>query len=131
MINAKCAALSRQLAAGNLSLKTYADALKGGKSGPAVVPNDPDNSTLVTVQQKGGHPGQFTPEEIDRDREVDRSGRAGNGQHLWPRASRNASINRRRQDLGRSVGDLHGEMHHVPHQLAGWQLVAEDLCTTR
>jgi cytochrome c5 len=40
--------------------------LKGGKSGPAVVPNEPDNSALVTVQQKGGHPGQFTPEEIDR-----------------------------------------------------------------
>ena len=27
---------------GDLSLKTYADALKGGKSGPAIVPNDPD-----------------------------------------------------------------------------------------
>ena len=51
---------------GGLSLKTYADALKGGKSGPAIVPNDPDKSVLVQVQQKGGHPGQLTPEEIDR-----------------------------------------------------------------
>ena len=66
LINAKCAACHVNSAAGNLSLKTYADALKGGKSGAAVVPNEPDNSTLVTVQQKGGHPGQFTPEEIDR-----------------------------------------------------------------
>ena len=66
LINAKCAACHVSSAAGNLSLKTYADALKGGKSGAAVVPNKPDNSTLVTVQQKGGHLGQFTPEEIDR-----------------------------------------------------------------
>ena len=51
---------------GNLSLKTYADALKSGKDGPAIVPNDPDKSVLVQVQQKGGHPGQFTKEELDR-----------------------------------------------------------------
>jgi mono/diheme cytochrome c family protein/thiosulfate reductase cytochrome b subunit len=66
LINAKCAGCHVATAMGNLSLKTYSDALKGGKSGPAVVPNEPDNSTLVTVQQRGGHPGQFTPEEIDR-----------------------------------------------------------------
>jgi mono/diheme cytochrome c family protein len=66
LVNAKCAACHVNSAAGNLSLKTYADALKGGQGGPAVVPNEPDNSTLVTVQQKGGHPGQLTPEEIDR-----------------------------------------------------------------
>jgi mono/diheme cytochrome c family protein/cytochrome b subunit of formate dehydrogenase len=66
LIAAKCAACHVNSQAGNLSLKTYADALKGGQSGPAVVPDEPDNSTLVTVQQKGGHPGQFTPEEIDR-----------------------------------------------------------------
>jgi Planctomycete cytochrome C len=51
---------------GDLSLKTYADAVKGGKDGPAIVPNDPAKSLLVQIQQKGGHPGQFTPEEIDR-----------------------------------------------------------------
>ena len=66
LVNAKCAACHINSPAGNLSLKTYADALKGGKDGPAIVPNDPDKSTLVQVQQKGGHPGQFTPEEIDR-----------------------------------------------------------------
>jgi thiosulfate reductase cytochrome b subunit/mono/diheme cytochrome c family protein len=66
LINAKCAACHVNSQAGNLSLKTYADALKGGKSGAAVVPNDPAKSVLVQVQQKGGHPGQFTSEEIDR-----------------------------------------------------------------
>jgi mono/diheme cytochrome c family protein len=66
LINAKCAGCHVAASMGNLSLKTYADALKGGKGGAAVVPNDPAKSTLVTVQQQGGHPGQFTPEEIDR-----------------------------------------------------------------
>ena len=66
LVNAKCASCHVNSALGGLSLKTYADALRGGTSGPAVVPNDPAQSTLVTVQQPGGHPGQFTTEEIDR-----------------------------------------------------------------
>jgi mono/diheme cytochrome c family protein len=66
LVNAKCAACHVNSQSGGLSLKTYADALKGGKDGPAIVPNDPDKSLLVQIQQKGGHPGQFTPEEIDR-----------------------------------------------------------------
>jgi mono/diheme cytochrome c family protein len=66
LINAKCAGCHVSASMGNLSLKTYADALKGGAGGPAIVPNAPEESVLVTVQQKGGHPGQFTPEEIDR-----------------------------------------------------------------
>ncbi|HSD84459.1 MAG TPA: c-type cytochrome domain-containing protein, partial [Anaerolineae bacterium] len=66
LVNAKCAACHVNTATADLSLKTYADALKGGKSGPAVVPNDPAKSVLVQVQQKGGHPGQLTPEELDR-----------------------------------------------------------------
>jgi len=66
LVNAKCAGCHVAAAMGNLSLKTYADALKGGKDGPAIVPNDAAKSVLVQVQQKGGHPGQFTPEEIDR-----------------------------------------------------------------
>ncbi|HJW84999.1 MAG TPA: c-type cytochrome domain-containing protein, partial [Anaerolineae bacterium] len=44
VINARCAACHVQAALGNLSLKTYADALKGGTSGPAIVPGDPDLS---------------------------------------------------------------------------------------
>ena len=66
LINAKCAGCHVSAAMGDLSLKTYADALKGGKDGPVIVPNDPGKSLLVQIQQKGGHPGQLTPEEIDR-----------------------------------------------------------------
>ncbi len=53
-------------AAGNLSLKTYQDALKGGKSGPAIVPGDPGKSVLVKTQQGTSHPamGMLTPEEL-------------------------------------------------------------------
>jgi hypothetical protein len=49
---------------GGLNLTTYADALKGGISGPAILPGDSTNSLLVTKQEAGGHPGQLTPEEI-------------------------------------------------------------------
>ena len=66
LVNAKCAACHVNASMADLSLKTYADALKGGKSGAAIVPGDPDKSVLVQVQQKGGHAGQFTPEELDR-----------------------------------------------------------------
>ena len=60
------AATSTSASAGNLSLKTYADALKGGKSGPAIVPGDPDKSLLVQVQQRAAHPGHgtLTPDEL-------------------------------------------------------------------
>jgi hypothetical protein len=30
----------------------------------AIKPGDPDQSLLVQVQQKGGHPGQLTPDEL-------------------------------------------------------------------
>jgi mono/diheme cytochrome c family protein len=62
MLQTKCAACHG--ASGGLSLATYADALKGGASGPAVVPGDAANSVLVQKQQAGGHFGQLTPEEI-------------------------------------------------------------------
>ena len=66
IINTRCTACHIQASLGNLSLKTYADALKGGKSGPAIVPGDPDKSMLVQIQSKGGHPGQLTADELDR-----------------------------------------------------------------
>lgn len=66
LITAKCATCHVNMKLGDLSLKTYADALKGGKTGPAIVPNDPAKSVLVIIQQKGGHAGQLTPEEIER-----------------------------------------------------------------
>jgi cytochrome b subunit of formate dehydrogenase len=49
-----------------LSLSTYQDALKGGNSGPAIVPGNPDNSTLVQKQSLGNHPGQLTIDELNQ-----------------------------------------------------------------
>ncbi len=49
-----------------LSLATYQDALKGGNSGPAVIPGDPDNSVLVIKQSAGNHPGQLTIDELNQ-----------------------------------------------------------------
>ena len=51
---------------GGLSLATYQDALAGGNNGPGIVPGDPDGSVIVQIQQKGGHPGQLTAEELQQ-----------------------------------------------------------------
>ena len=40
--------------------------MKGGNSGPVIVPGDAANSLLVQKQQAGGHPGQLTPDEISQ-----------------------------------------------------------------
>ena len=64
LFQAKCTMCHGAGALGGLNLSTYADAMKGGASGPVIVPGDSANSLLVTKQQAGGHPGQLTPEEI-------------------------------------------------------------------
>ncbi len=46
-----------------LSFLTYADAMKGGQNGAAILPGDSANSKLVLVQ-KGSHFANFTPEEL-------------------------------------------------------------------
>lgn len=51
---------------GGLSLATYQAILEGGQSGPAVVPNNPDNSTLVLIQLAGGHAGQLSQIELQQ-----------------------------------------------------------------
>jgi formate dehydrogenase gamma subunit len=64
LFQAKCTSCHGAGALGGLNLSTYSDAMKGGASGPVIVPGDSANSLLVTKQQAGGHPGQLTPEEI-------------------------------------------------------------------
>lgn len=64
LFQTKCTVCHGAGALGGLDLSTYADALKGGNSGPVIVPGDAANSLLVQKQQAGGHPGQLTPEEI-------------------------------------------------------------------
>jgi cytochrome b subunit of formate dehydrogenase len=46
-----------------LDYSTYASTLKGGNSGPAIVPGDPDNS-LIVQKQSQKHPGQLSEEEL-------------------------------------------------------------------
>ena len=64
LLQAKCGTCHGAAATAGLNLTTYADALKGGVSGPAIIPGDSAKSLLVIKQLAGGHPGQLTPEEI-------------------------------------------------------------------
>ena len=62
----KCAAChSDANALGGLNLGSYEATLAGGNSGPAIEAGDPDASGLVTLQMQGGHPGQFTEDELE------------------------------------------------------------------
>jgi cytochrome b subunit of formate dehydrogenase/mono/diheme cytochrome c family protein len=65
----KCAACHGVAAIGGLNLSTYADALKGGKSGAAIVPKASADSKLIQIQAAGGHPGQLTAEELTQIKE--------------------------------------------------------------
>ena len=64
LLQTKCGACHGEGALGGLNVTTYADAMRGGVSGPVILPGDSANSLLVIKQQAGGHPGQLTPEEI-------------------------------------------------------------------
>jgi len=52
-------------ASGGVNLTTYADLLRGGAKGPIFTAGDPTHSLIIQLMQKGGHPGQLTPEELD------------------------------------------------------------------
>lgn len=61
----KCGAChSDANALGGLNLSNYQGALAGG-----VQAGDPDASGLVTLQVQGGHPGQFSEDELERVRQ--------------------------------------------------------------
>ena len=51
--------------AAGLSFGTYADALRGSRNGPVIVPGNAADSPLVIVQSEG-HPGQLSADELDR-----------------------------------------------------------------
>ncbi len=51
-------------AEGGLDLSGYQAALAGGESGAGVVPGDPHSGTLVELQSRGDHVGQFSGEEL-------------------------------------------------------------------
>ena len=60
----KCGACHGSSASAGLNLSTFADAMKGGKSGAVFVPGDSANSLLINIQQPGNHFGQLTPDEL-------------------------------------------------------------------
>jgi mono/diheme cytochrome c family protein len=65
LFNSKCSSCHGSVAQiGGLDLSTFASALEGGDSGPGIVPGDPDQSQVIVKQAEGGHPGQFTPDEL-------------------------------------------------------------------
>ena len=64
ILQTKCGTCHGPAATSGLNLSNYADALKGGNSGLAIVPGFEANSLLVIKQQAGGHPGQLTPDEL-------------------------------------------------------------------
>lgn len=66
LLQAKCGTCHGSAATAGLNLSTYVDAIKGGNSGPVIVPGDAANSLIVQKQQAGGHPGQLTPDEIEQ-----------------------------------------------------------------
>jgi formate dehydrogenase gamma subunit len=75
LMESKCVACHNSSSKlGGLDLSDYQTSLLGGNSGPAVIPGDPDNSSMITIQSAGDHPGQFTDEEFSEVREWIESG---------------------------------------------------------
>jgi cytochrome b subunit of formate dehydrogenase/mono/diheme cytochrome c family protein len=63
MLSTKCAMCHG--ASGGVSFASYSDVLKGGGNGPVFTAGDSTNSLIVQLMQRGGHPGQLAPEELD------------------------------------------------------------------
>jgi formate dehydrogenase gamma subunit len=75
LIESKCVACHNSSSKlGGLDLSNYQAALLGGNSGPGVISGDPDNSMIIIVQSTGGHPGQFTDEELAQTSEWIKNG---------------------------------------------------------
>jgi cytochrome b subunit of formate dehydrogenase/mono/diheme cytochrome c family protein len=60
----RCGSCHGITSVGGLTLARYDSALQGGRSGPGIVPGDPQASWVVQIQSQGGHPGQLTSEEL-------------------------------------------------------------------
>jgi formate dehydrogenase gamma subunit len=60
---AACHGETLQLA--NLNVRSYASLLAGGDAGPGIVPGDPQSSQVILVQEAGGHPSQFSQDEME------------------------------------------------------------------
>lgn len=61
----RCGSCHGPSAMGGLAVDTYANVLKGGASGPGVVPGDAAASTVVN-KMESSHPGMFTGDELQQ-----------------------------------------------------------------
>ena len=61
-------------AMGELSVKTYEELMKGGKSGPVILAGDAANSLAITKLADGKHPGIFEAAELEKITEWINSG---------------------------------------------------------
>lgn len=52
-------------AMGGLAVSSYADVMRGGNAGPAVISGDAQNSPLVSYVSDGRHPGRFEEAELE------------------------------------------------------------------
>jgi cytochrome b subunit of formate dehydrogenase len=65
LISQKCLMCHGATASGGLNLSTYADAMKGGASGPSFTSGDSANSIIITKFEGGKHPyATLSPEEL-------------------------------------------------------------------
>ena len=66
LLQARCGACHGEGGVSGLNLTSYASALAGGDSGPAIIPNDPEASLLIQMQSGDlPHFGQLSPEELE------------------------------------------------------------------
>jgi formate dehydrogenase subunit gamma len=66
LLEENCGTCHGPTATAGLTVSSYANIMKGGASGPVIIPGDSANSPLIIKQEAGGHPGQLTPDEIAR-----------------------------------------------------------------
>jgi nitrate/TMAO reductase-like tetraheme cytochrome c subunit len=66
LLQARCGACHGEQGIQGLNLTDYAAAMRGGESGPAIVPGDPQASLLVQIQRSQlGHFGQLSSTELE------------------------------------------------------------------
>src|SRR5215813_510923 len=83
----ECFACHTDAQLGGLRLDSREAMLRGGKSGPAIVPGDPDKSLIITALRQTGElkmpkGGKLKPDQIEAIAQWIRSGA------VWPEAAR-------------------------------------------
>ena len=63
LFGSRCTACHGDNPSAGLKLSTYADAMKGSRSGAVILPGDSANSLLVKIQSEK-HFANFSPEEL-------------------------------------------------------------------